>query len=151
MRIDPRRYWPEVMPGWKMQSREVSNGHYEVLLTDDYGRQASTSGTDPDIIKATAQQYVLDIERQLKGTFSLFLYNLFKMRLADKGISKERYDNETFGSWYIEINSKRLIFDGRDFLFVFQYKQKDDWNDSLTIPLSEFIISDLNKLVESFK
>ena len=149
MKMDTQRNWYELLPGWKMQLCEVSNGHYEVLFVDDHGRKASTSGTDPDEIKAIGEQYVLDIERQLKGTFNLFLYNLFKMRLSGKVISEERYDDKVFGSWFIQVNKKRLVLDGKDFLIILQIKNRLElkWVDETIIRLSEFKVSDLNKMI----
>lgn len=55
----------QILPGWTLYFNEVSNGVYKVLLTDDFGRQVST--TDQSISHAikTCEDYAFDIEKQV--------------------------------------------------------------------------------------
>jgi hypothetical protein len=147
MIIDPRRLWPEVLPGWKMRLNEASYGHYEVLITDDFGRQAGTSGTDADVVVATCEQYVLDIERQISKNLNGFLYDLFKLKLKKANITDQNYNDAVFGSWFIEIADKRLVFDGKDSCLFFQYKENEDWQDNIAIEMADITIKAINELI----
>jgi len=149
MKIDPKRYWPQVLPGWKMRLSEVSNGHYEVLLTDDYGRQAGTSGIDPNETSVLCEQYALDIEKQISKNFSKFLFDVFILKLKKKVITDQRYNYAAFGSWLIEVANKRVLFDGKEDNLIFEDKEHKIWTERSVIKtaISTLTIKDINELV----
>jgi len=150
MRIDPQKFWPERLPGWKMGLNVVSRYRIEVLIVDDYGRQAGATGTDDDlgIAIATCEQYVLDIERQISKNFERFLYDLFVLKLNKKVFTNKEYNYTAIGSWFIEIADKQLIFDGNDGDLTFRHKEGDVWLNDISIKIAELTIKDIDELIE---
>jgi len=104
----------QILPNWKLHFEEVSNSVYHVELTDDLGRQAST--TDEDLEKAitTCEGYAFEIEKQISKNWGRFLFDYSLLKLTGRPISKQVYEDKVFGSWYIDCESKRLNYEGRD-------------------------------------
>ena len=141
------------IPGWTINIEEISNGVFKVTLTDAFGRKAEIidTATDETIERAIADAF--DIERQISKNWNLFLYDLVIHKLVDTDIAKKEYDDKAFGSWCIERQNRRLVYDGKDAWLIFQTKSKKDWmdidiikNDELTY--SSFI-AEINKLTEN--
>lgn len=114
------------IPGWKMYIDEVSNGVFNVTLTDTDGRKAEVldAATDETIQKAIS--YAFDIEKQISKNWKSFLYEFFIQELNTKLISTE-YQNDVMGSWFIELESRRLFYDAKDECIQFQTRQLDKW------------------------
>lgn len=130
-----------------MRLSEISNGYYEVLLVDNYGRQASTSDNNPDVARTTCEQYVLDIERQISKNYDKFLYDLLVLKLDKKAITNKGHDDD-FGSWFIEVGNKKIVFDKK---LGLKLKQDVDeaGGDQLAVQVALITIIDINKIISS--
>lgn len=136
--------------GWIMNIDEISNGVFKVTLTDSYGRKAEIidNATDETIDKAIGQAF--DIEKQISQNWNLFLYDLVIQELSENDVKKKEYNDEVFGSWFIEGQDKRLIYDGKDSLLIYQTRNKGNWTDVDTIRKDElgysYFVRQINKL-----
>ena len=139
------------IPGWTIYIDEISNDVFKITLTDAYGRKAEIidNATDETIEKAIG--YAFDIEKQISQNWNLFLYDLVVQKLADKDIKDKQYREKAFGSWFIERQDKRLIYDGKDSWLIFQTKNKGDWKDIDTIKNDDLKYSDYIKLLNKLK
>jgi hypothetical protein len=141
------------IPGWTINVDEVSNGVYKVTMTDAYGRKAEIidSATDETIEKAISDAF--DIEKQISTNWSLFLYNLAVQKLPITIITNREYYDKAFGSWIIEGQDKRLVYDGRDYWLVFQTKSNSDWTDIEIIKMDDIkystLVRQINMLTEN--
>ncbi|MCO4293927.1 hypothetical protein NF867_13765 [Solitalea sp. MAHUQ-68] len=117
------------IPGWKINIEEISNGAFRVTLTDAYGRKAEIvdSATDETIEKAIGDAF--DIEKQISKNWNLFLYDLCIQRLGNANVKTKEYNDKAFGSWFIESQNKRLVYDGKDSWLIFQTKSTNGWTD----------------------
>lgn len=140
------------IPGWTIYIDEVSNGVFKVTLTDAYGRKAEIidNATNETIERAIGDAF--DIEKQISQNWNLFLYELAIQKIADKDIKNKEYNGQVFGSWLIERQDKRLLYNGKDFWLIFQTKAKDNWTDIDIIKKDELkysnFIGQINKLKE---
>ena len=139
------------IPGWTIYIDEISNDVFKITLTDAYGRKAEIidNATDETIEKAIGDAF--DIEKQISQNWNLFLYDLVVQKLADKDIKDKQYREKAFGSWFIERQDKRLIYDGKDSWLIFQTKNKGDWKDIDTIKNDDLKYSDYIKLLNKLK
>ncbi len=141
------------IPGWTINIDEVSNGVFKVTLRDAYGHKAEIidNATGETIERAIGDAF--DIEKEISLNWNLFLYNLAVQKLSDKKVEHKAYNDEAFGSWFIERQDKRLVYDGKDSWLVFQTKIKNDWTDIEIIENSELKYSNferqINRLTES--
>lgn len=141
------------IPGWTINIDEISNGVFKVTLTDGYGRKAEIidNATDETIERAICDAF--DIEKQISQNWNLFLYNLAVQKLSDKEIKNKEYNDKAFGSWFIERQDKRLVYDGKDSWLIFQTKIKSDWTDINTIKKDELnysnFVRQINRLTEN--
>lgn len=141
------------IPGWIINIDEISNSVFKVTLTDGYGRKSEVidSATDETIEKAIG--YAFDIEKQISQNWNLFLFNLSLQKLSDKDITNKEYNDKFFGSWFIERQDKRLVYDGKDSWLIFQTKTKGDWIDIDIIKKDELkysnFVRQINKLIEN--
>ncbi len=141
------------MPGWTININEISNGVFKVTLTDDYGRKAEIidHATDETIERAIGDAF--DIEKQISQNWNLFLYELAAQKLSDKDIKYKEYNNQAFGSWFIERQDKQLVYDGKDSWLILQTKTKADWTDIGTIKKDELkysnFVRQINRLTEN--
>ena len=141
------------IPGWTTYINEISNGVFKVTLTDAYGRKAEIIDNAMDETIERAIGYAFDIEKQISQNWNLFLYDLAVQKLSDKDIKNKEYNNQAFGSWFIERQDKRLVYDGKDSWLILQTKTKGDWTDIDTIKKDELKFSNfvrqLNRLTEN--
>lgn len=141
------------IPGWTINIDEISNGVFKVTLTDAYGRKAEIidNATDETIEKAIGDAF--DIEKQISQKWNLFLYDLAVQKLSDTDIKNKEYNNEVFGSWFIERQDKRLVYDGKDSWLIFQINAKGDWKDLEIIKKDELkysnFVRQINRLTEN--
>lgn len=141
------------IPGWTINIDENSNGVFKVTLTDAYGHKAEVIGnaTGETIERATGDAF--DIEKEISQHWNLFLYNLAVQKLSDKNVEHKEYKDEAFGSWFIERQDKRLVYDGKDSWLVFQTKIKNDWTDIEIIENNELkysnFVRQINRLTET--
>lgn len=137
--------------GWKINIDENSNGVFKVTLTDAYGRKVEIidSATDETIEKAIGDAF--EIEKQISQNWNLYLYELAVQKLIDKDIRINEYNDKAFGSWFIERQDKRLVYDGKDSWLIFQIKINEDWTDIQIIKKDELkysnFIRQINKLI----
>ena len=136
------------IPGWTINIDEISNGVFKVTLTDTSGRKAEIidNATDETIEKAIGDAF--DIEKQISQNWNLFLYDLAVQKLADKDIKIKDYNDEVFGSWFIERQDKRLVYDGKDSWLIFQTKTKDNWTDIEIIKKDELKYSNFVRQID---
>ena len=141
------------IPGWTINIDEISNGVFRVTLTDAYGRKAEIvdNATDETIERAISDAF--DIEKQISPNWNLLLFDLAVQKLADIEIKNKEYNDKVFGSWFVEIQEKRLVYDGKDSWLIFQTKTKGDWTDIDTIKKDELkysnFVRQINRLTES--
>ncbi len=141
------------IPGWTINIDEISKGVFKVTLTDVYGRQAEIidSATDETIERAIEDAF--DIEKQISQNWNLFLYDLAGQKLSDKDIKNKEYNDKAFGSWFIESQDKRLVYDGKDSWLIFQTKTKGDWTNIDSIKKDELkysnFVRQINRLTEN--
>jgi hypothetical protein len=123
--------------GWTTKIDEISNGVFKVTLTDKFGRTAEVvdNATDETIHKTLS--YAFDIERKISSNWNKFLFNFCLLRLRDKTISKESYNEKDFGSWLIEVVDKRLLYLGKESWLVSQTKSDNKWFDNYIIKDNE--------------
>jgi hypothetical protein len=139
----------EILPGWILSFDEVSNNVYKVELTDNYGRQASTTDSNLEEAIETVQSYAFDIEKQITKNWNRFLYDTCIMKLDQKSIVNNKYEDEIFGSWYITLSDKRFVLDGRDYVFSIQENKDKDWIDIKSLKLSELTFENLLNCINS--
>ena len=141
------------IPGWTISIDGISNGVYKVTLTDACGHKVEIidNATDETIEKAIGMAF--DIEKQVSQNWKLFLYNLAVQKLVDKDIKIKEYNNHAFGSWFIERQDKRLVFDGKDSWLTLQTKTRDNWSDINIIKKDDLnysnFLSQINRLTEN--
>lgn len=139
----------EILPGWTLFFDEVSNNVYKVTLTDEYGRQASTTDTDLEEAIKTAENYAFDIEKQISKNWNKFLFDTCVLKLGDTIITEKHYHNEVFGSWYLVLDNKRLVLDGKDFILNIQVFKDDNWVNIEEIKMSDLTFDNFVKAILS--
>lgn len=125
------------LPGWTTKIDEISNGVFKVTLTDKFGRKAEVvdNATDETIDKTLS--YAFDIEKKVSNNWNKFLFDFCLLRLKDKTITKESYNNKDFGSWLIEVVDKRLLYLGKESWLVSQTQSDNKWFDNFIIKDNE--------------
>jgi len=125
------------LPGWTTKIDEISNGVFKVTLTDKFGRKAEVvdNATDETIDKTLS--YAFDIERKVSSNWNKFLFDFCLLRLKDKTITKESYNDKDFGSWFIEVVDKRLLYLGKESWLVSQTQSDNEWFDNYMIKDNE--------------
>lgn len=121
------------LPVWTTKIDEISKGVFKVTLTDKFGRIAETvdNATDETIDKTLS--YAFDIERKNSSNWNKFLFDFCLLRLADKTITRESYSDKDFGSWFIEVGNKRLLYLGKESWIVSQTQLDSEWFDNYII------------------
>jgi uncharacterized protein YdiU (UPF0061 family) len=139
------------IPGWTLKVDEFSPGVFRVTLTDKNGRKAEVIDNATDKTISLAKDYAFDIERQLKKTWNKFLYDFCLLNLEDCSITSTDYNSIDFGSWVVELNTKRLVYDGREFWLVHQIKENGGWTDNTLIKDEELKYSKFKDLIEKLR
>ena len=117
------------IPNWTIYIDEISNGVFKVTLTDSFGRKAEVVDNADDQTINKAKEYAFDIERKFSKSWNKFLFDLCVMNIDDKDIITKRYDENAFGSWFVELSKKRIVYDGREFALIKQGLQNRVWTD----------------------
>lgn len=135
------------IPNWNINIDETSNGVFMVTLTDSFGRKVEVHDIATDETIERAKSDAFDIEKQISEKWNKFLFDFGLLLLADKTVVSQKFDENTFGSWQIEIENHRKIYDGKENLLISQIKNNKEWIDQQTIPKVELSYS---KFVEVF-
>jgi hypothetical protein len=125
------------LPGWTTKIDEISNGVFKVTLTDKFGRKAEVvdNATDETIDKTLS--YAFDIEKKVSTNWNKFLFDLCLLRLKDKTITRESYNDKDFGSWLIEVVDKRFLYLGKESWLISQTQGDNKWFDNYIIKENE--------------
>jgi hypothetical protein len=110
------------LPGWKTKIDEISNGVFKVTLTNVLGNVSEVIDFASDETIQKAIDGAFDIEKQVSENWNYFLYEFFISRISVEKISSKEYNDASFGSWIIENIGKRIIYDGKDSLLIFETK-----------------------------
>lgn len=141
------------IPGWTINIDEISSGVFQVTLTDDYGRKAEVIDNATDVTIERAIGDAFDIEKQISLNWNLFLYDLTVQKLSVKDNNIKEYNDKVFGSWFIERQDKRLVYDGKESWLIFQTKTKGNWTDIETIKKDDLkysnFVTQINRLKEN--
>ena len=125
------------LPGWTTKIDEISNGVFKVTLTDKFGRKAEEvdNATGETIDKTLS--YAFDIERKISVNWNKFLFDFCSLRLADETITSKSYSDKDFGSWFIEVDNKRLLYLAKESWLVSQTQNDGKWFDNYIIKDNE--------------
>lgn len=118
-----------ILPGWRLFFEEVSNNVYEITLLDESARQAGIKGYDLEGGIRQCAEYAFDIEKQINKNWNEFTFEAALIELTGREILTKRFDNNTFGSWFIELANERIIGDGKESLLIKQKKVESEWQD----------------------
>lgn len=129
MRID--------LPGWKTNIDEISNGVFKVTLIDTDGRKAEIIDNATDETIEQAIGYAFDIEKEISKNWNKFLFDFCINRFKNLLMMNQEYNDNAFGSWFIEFKSERLLYDGKDSCLILQVKSNKDWIDKKIIKNSD--------------
>jgi hypothetical protein len=114
---------------WTIEIKETSNGVFKVTLADTIGRKAEVTDDAYNEVIERAISDAFDIEKQVSKNWNLFLYDLYNKKLNDTVIENKEYKDKAFGSWVIEKQDKRLIYDGKDSRLIFQTRPECNWTE----------------------
>ena len=139
------------IPGWTTKIDEISNGVFKVTLTDSCGRKAEIidNATDETVERAISDAF--DIEKQISQNWNLFLFEFAIQKLIKTEFKQKEFNENAFGSWLIETRDKRLLYDGKESLLIFQNKSKNDWNNLRIIKQDEIRYSNFIEQINSLK
>ena len=116
-------------------------------MTDRFGRQAGC--TDDNFTRGieTCTSYAFDIEKQVNKNWNKFLFDIFKFLLSKHKLTKEEFLNNVFGSWTIQISSRRIILDGKDYILTLQYQDENQiWYDKESALLSDLSFDKIKQM-----
>jgi hypothetical protein len=139
------------IPRWTLNLDEVSNGVFQITLTDREGRKAELTDLDSQQNIYKCIGYAFDIERQINKNWNKYLFDTIIFRLGDTKTSLTDYNDKAFGSWTIELINKRIILDGRDGLMTFQSRSDNDWKDEWEKNYKVLTFDELNELIDRVK
>ena len=137
------------LPGWSTKIDEISNGVFNVVLTDQFGRKAEVTdnATNETIKKAINDAF--EIERQISKNWNKFLYDLCLLNISHEQVILAEYDDQSFGSWVLELANKRIVLDGKDFELILQTKADQGWNDIIKIEKFNLTYLKISELIEA--
>lgn len=136
----------EIIPGWNIRYKEVSNGVYEITLIDSFGRKVENKGVDFDAILNDCERAVFNIEKQMNKNLGQFLFLFFQLKLPNKSAIK--FTNDSFNSWTIQKDDKRLFFDNS--WMIFQKWDNNDWSGEQFIKESDLSFEKLTQISKAF-
>jgi hypothetical protein len=137
------------IPGWTIHIDEISNGIFKVTLTDGSGRNAEVVDEASEATINKAKEYAFDIERKVSKQWNKFLFDFCILNIKDTNILTKRYDENVFGSWFVELPDKRFVYDGRDFLLKRQTEKDNVWIDNAEIKNDDINYSNFIELLNA--
>ena len=139
------------LPGWSTKIDEISNGVFNVVLTDQFGRKAEVTdhATNETIERGINDAF--EIERQISKNWNKFLYDLCLQNLPKDQITQTEYNDQAFGSWFVELGNKRIVLDGKDFTLFSQIKVNQDWEDQIVLEKGNLTYSKISDLLAATK
>lgn len=84
-------------------------------------------------------------EQKKSSSWNLFLFNLC-VSLADEKIILKNYSNVFGGSWIIETENKKIIYDGREDILTLLHKVDNIWKNTNSFYKNESSLSSLKDL-----
>jgi hypothetical protein len=139
--------YSEIIDGWILNFKEVSNNVYTFELTDKFGRKSGCTDHDFERGLETCVSYAFDIEKQINKNWNKFLLDIFKLKLSSQKLTEEVYHEKTFGSWTIQLNNFRIILDGKDYILALQSHDKNKiWTDKENIKLEELTFDKIRSI-----
>lgn len=138
------------LPGWTTKIDEVSNGVFKVTLVDKYGRKAEVIDIATDETIDRTLSYAFEIERQVSNNWNKFLYDFCLLRLSDNTITQDSYSDKDFGSWFIEVGEKRILFMGKESWMVSQTQSDNKWFDNFIIKDDELTYNTISLFLKHF-
>lgn len=139
------------IPGWKLNVNEISNVVFKVTVTALYGSKSEVIDIASDETIESAISGAFDIEKQVLNQFGLFLYEFTMQNLTEVVIKKAKYDNQAFGSWFIETKNKRLILDGRDNFIILEQKMLKLWIAQETLQTKDISYNTFKNLLSKLE
>lgn len=88
-----------------------------------------------------------DFERKTSKSWNKFLFEFSLMNIERSNILTKHYDENTFGSWFIELSEKRFIYDGKDYIFIKQSLKNKIWTDEKSIKNEDLNYSNFMSLL----
>jgi hypothetical protein len=137
------------IPGWTIYIDEISNGVFRVTLTDSSGRKAEVVDDASDAAINKAKGYAFIIERKVSKEWNEFLFDFCILNIGDTNVLTKRYDENVFGSWFVEPLDKRVVYDGRNFLLKRQTLKNNCWTDNEEIKSDDITYSNFVDLLNA--
>jgi hypothetical protein len=139
------------LPGWQIQVEEVFGGVHRATLRNLAGKIAEAADTDKSKAMILAFSAAFDIEKKTSSNWSMFLYDLCQDELRDLHILKQQYNDKAFGSWLIELEAHRIIYMGKDFWLVLQFRSGKNWLDGAILSRDELTYPILISMLKATK
>jgi hypothetical protein len=138
-------------PGWTLKIDEVSNGVFNFVMTDSNGHKAEVTGLFDESLE-NVKNFAFDIEKQISENWNRFLYDLCMLEVNNNEVFETDYNNKAFGSWYIRLENRMLVYDGKDSCLIGRRQLLNDWEDIKEIPKSELTYANsIELLSKTFK
>ena len=143
---------PEILPGWKLSVDEPENGIYQVTLFHQSGKSTTNTDSDFDQAVRSCQEQAYNIEKEFSNEWGRFLFETCRIKLAGKNVVEEVYHAMHFGSWLIELQHKRLVYDGNEGRLRLQVKSENGWAGSGSVhDIQTLNIYQLETLIHEMK
>jgi len=139
--------YTELIDGWILHYKEVSNNVFTFELTDNFGRKAGCTDHEFERGIETCISYAFDIEKQLHKGWNKFLFDIFTLILSDQKLTEKVYYEKDFGSWTIQLNNSRVILDAKEYILILQYQDgHKDWREKENIKLLDLTYENIKRL-----
>ena len=116
------------IPEWEVTITEVSAGHWQLIGKRSSGNIVEVSVSREDFNRIA--QDAFEIESQISQNANKTAYIVIKANV--KNISASQYHEQAFGSWFIEKQDCRVVFDGKEGLLLLQVNTSKSWQDEIT-------------------
>ena len=140
----------QILPNWTLHFDEVSNNVYKVVLTDAFGREASTTDQDLERAIKTCEGYAFDIERQISKNWSRFLFDYTMLKLQDIVTILSGDPENAYGSWGVRVKDKILTYEGRDDILIAKDSNADAF-DYKAVALKDISFDTFNEYINFVK
>lgn len=116
------------IPEGEFTITEVSAGHWQLIGKRSSGNIVEVSVSREDFNRIA--QDAFEIESQISQNANKTAYIVIKANV--KNISASQYHEQAFGSWFIEKQDCRVVFDGKEGLLLLQVNTSKSWQDEIT-------------------